>query len=274
VRIPASAVRSGTVAVLVVAVAGLAIFFGGRALLHRASAPSADSGCAFGNFSLGTEQTAVASTMVGVVLRRDLPERAAVLVLAAGLQESHLRNLASGEGDRDSVGVLQQRPSQGWGTVAQLGDVQYATGKFLDALVKINGWQIGDLADTIQAIQISADGRLYAVHEPEAQALADALTGATPAGVSCAFPAPTTVASPQAAAAAVAKDLPVRPPTVTGQTVAVPGAAWATAAWFVSNGDRLGIERVSYSGKTWARGKGWSDDQQASATEVVATLRH
>ena len=45
-----------------------------------------------------------------------------MLVLAAGLQESKLSNLAPGEGDRDSVGVLQQRPSQGWGTPGQAAD--------------------------------------------------------------------------------------------------------------------------------------------------------
>src|SRR5581483_1512805 len=75
--------------------------------------------CTVGDYDIDPGQAAVASTMVGVVTRRGLPERAAVLALAAGLQESKLTNLPPNAGDRDSVGVLQQRPSQGWGTPAQ-----------------------------------------------------------------------------------------------------------------------------------------------------------
>lgn len=266
-----SAARRGLVAALVVVVAGVIVFFGGRAVWNAITS-SPFHGCKFGNFQVDTDQAATASTMVGVVLQRHLPERAAVLVLAAGLQESKLHNLALGDGDRDSVGVLQQRPSQGWGTAAQLGDVHYATGKFLDALVKIEGWQNGDLADTIQEIQVSSDGSLYGQHEAEAQAIADALTGKAPAAITCSFPKPTQVATPQVTAQQVARDLPVNAPTLSTHGVDVPGASWATAAWFVANGDRLGIDRVSYNGKTWTRGKGWRADRTASVTAVVATL--
>src|SRR5579885_1993928 len=123
--------------------------------------------CTVGAYDLDPDQAAVASTMVGVVTRRALPERAAVLALAAGLQESKLRNLPPNAGDRDSVGVLQQRPSQGWGTPTQLNDVHYATGAFLDALLKVDGWQTLDLAAAVQAVQRSADGSAYAQHEGE-----------------------------------------------------------------------------------------------------------
>ena len=135
--------------------------------------------------------------MVGVVLRRKLPERAAVLTLAAALQESKLRNIPSGQGDRDSVGILQQRPSQGWGTAAQISDVHYATGKFLDAVVKLPNWQSDSLATVMQSVQFSADGTAYAQHEQEAQQIADVLTGTNPAGVSCSFGKPSQVASGQ-----------------------------------------------------------------------------
>ena len=123
-----------------------------------------------GDFVVDPDQAAVASTMVGVVLQRGLPERAAVLALAAGLQESKLNNLPAGFGDRDSVGVLQQRPSQGWGTEEQLNDVHYATGAFLDALVKVTNWQTRPLTEAVQAVQISAVPEGYARHEPEAEA--------------------------------------------------------------------------------------------------------
>jgi hypothetical protein len=257
-------------AAVVVAVA-LGAFFGLRALWTIANQHVAYDHCTFGDYEIDTGQAAVASTMVGVVTERDLPERAAVLVLAAGLQESKLRNLPPDAGDRDSVGVLQQRPSQGWGSPAQLNDLHYATGKFLDALVKVPNWQGEDLADAVQAVQISADGSAYAKHEGEAQSLADALLGKTPAGISCEFETPTKVAPARTVAAQVRADLPVNTPHATGRTVRVPGAAWQTAAWFVANANRLGIEQVSYDGKTWSRTDGWkSADTRERA--VVATL--
>jgi hypothetical protein len=229
------------------------------------------TGCTIGSYGLDNSQAAVASTMVGVVTTRGLPERAAVLVLAAGLQESKLTNLALGDGDRDSVGVLQQRPSQGWGTVAHLNDVHYATRAFLDALVKIPNWQSLPLAAAVQDVQISADGSAYAPHEAEAQALADGLSGKPAAAVTCSFDPPTVVASAAAVSASVRADLPVNKPVVTANTVSVPGAAWQTAAWFVANADRLGIDTVAYDGKVWTRAKGWQA-KTASRAAVVATL--
>ena len=82
-------------------------------------------------------------------------ERQCSLSLRA-FRESKLSNLPAGSGDRDSVGVLQQRPSQGWGTEEQLNDVHYATGAFLDALVKVTNWQTRPLTEAVQAVQISA----------------------------------------------------------------------------------------------------------------------
>jgi hypothetical protein len=260
-----------TVVVVVLGVTAAAAL-GVRTLWRTATSTAPSESCATGAYSVDTDQAAVASTMVGVVIGRGLPERAAVLVLAAGLQESKLRNLASGDGDRDSVGVLQQRPSQGWGTIAQLSDVRYATGKFLDALVKLPNWQTDQLAVAVQAVQISADGSAYAGHEGQAQALADALTGAHPAGMSCSFAAPSLVATTAQVATAVSTDLPVNPPTTSGLTVSVPGASWATAAWFIANADRLGIDSVAYSQRAWSRTKGWRTDDDAGATDVVATM--
>lgn len=85
------------------------------------------------------EQMTIARTIVDTTARRRLPRRAAVLAVATALVESGLRNLD--HGDRDSLGVFQQRPSQGWGARAQLLDPVYATNAFLDRLVGIPGWQ-------------------------------------------------------------------------------------------------------------------------------------
>ncbi len=261
-------------AVLVVALLAAGGYFGVRAWWESAQKPPAGESCTVGAYTVDTGQAAVASTMVGAVITRGLPERAAVLVLAGGLQESKLRNIASGDGDRDSVGVLQQRPSQGWGTVAQLSDVHYAADAFLNALLRIQGWQTMALADAIQAVQISADGTAYAKHEPEAQALADALTGSPPAAISCRFPSPTAVAATTQVAAEVSDDLPVNPPATSGNDVTAPGAGWATAAWFVANADRLGIESVSYAQREWTRTGGWRTASSATSTAVVATMHH
>jgi hypothetical protein len=213
-----------------------------------------------------------------------LPKKAAVLVLAAGLQESKLTNL--GGGDRDSVGVLQQRPSQKWGSVPggpntlaarahRLQDVGFATTAFLDYLVRhVPGWRAMSIGAAVQSVQISADpsGESYAQHEVEARALADALLGVKPAAITCDYSEPTDVASANDVAALASEQLGINTPTaVDNRTVRVPGAHWQTVAWFVAYGDRLGLERVAYDGKVWTRTDGWTS---ADATDqaVVATM--
>lgn len=264
-----------TVAVLAVGIGG---YFGGRALWHKARQVFVADHCSVEGYDIGTDQASVAATMVGAVTsyRPALPERAAVLVLAAGLQESKLTNLSSGAGDRDSVGVLQQRPSQGWGNppgdVASLNDVFEATTEFLDALVQVRGWQQMTLAHAVQSVQRSADEGAYARHEREAQALADALQGHTPRGISCTFEAPTQVATPKRVAALAARDLPINRPRTSVRSVRVPGAGWQTAAWFVANADRLGIDRVTYAGHAWTRSDGWRPDPGTTKSAVVATM--
>jgi len=266
-----SRARRGLIAatILLVVVVGGAL--GVRALWNAAKSHFTSEGCTVGSYDVETAQAAIASTMVGVVTRRALPARAAVLVLAAGLQESKLRNLSPGEGDRDSVGVLQQRPSQHWGTTAQLTDVRFATSAFLDALLDVPQWQHLDLAVAVQDVQVSADGSLYGQHESEAKALSDALMGTAPAAITCSFAKPTEVAAVTTVAAQVGKDLSINTPTTAGPSVTVPGASWQTAAWFVANADRLGIDKVAYDAKQWTRAKGWKAGS-APATAVVATM--
>lgn len=266
-----SRARRGLIAATIVLAACVGAAFGVHALWNAVKTHFTADGCTIGVYELDTSQAAVASTMVGVVTRRGLRERAAVLVLAAGLQESKLRNLAPGDGDRDSVGVLQQRPSQHWGTQAQLTDVRYATGAFLDALVKVPEWEQLDVAVAVQDVQISADGSLYTQHQSEAQALSDALTGKPPAAITCSFRKPTEVAAVTTVAVQVSKDLPIKAPTTAGRSVTVPGGGWQTAAWFVANADRLGIDKVGYDARQWTRADGWKSGSE-SATAVVATM--
>jgi hypothetical protein len=264
--------RRGGAALLVVALVLGALAFGARTLWRAAQSVVKPTGCDFGSYSLEPDQAQVASMIVGVVLKRDLPERAAVLTLGAALQESKLRNIPAGQGDRDSVGILQQRPSQGWGTAGEIADVRYATGKFLDAVVRVPHWQDDSLATVVQTVQFSADGSAYARHEEQAQAIADALYGDVAAGVTCRIDKPAVSAKPAAVATALTRDLPVRGPAVSGKTVTVTGAGWATAAWFVCNADRLGIASVRHAGKRWSYTGGWKDDPGATSSAVVATM--
>ena len=170
--------RSGIVigvgAALVTAAVVLGAVVGVRSL-ERLAGERSTARCDFGRYSLSTDQAQVAATIVGETSRLGVPEPADVLVLMAALQESSLANIPAGQGDRDSVGVLQQRPSQGWGSAEQLGEIDFATQAFLDALIKVPGWQTMAPAAAIQTVQISADGSAYAQHEGMARALADAL---------------------------------------------------------------------------------------------------
>ena len=93
-------------------------------------------------------------------MRRGLPARAASIALATAYQESKLRNLD--HGDRDSLGLFQQRPSQGWGTAKQIQDPYYATNAFYDALVKIDGYQTMRITEAAQEVQRSGFPEAYA----------------------------------------------------------------------------------------------------------------
>src|SRR5262249_4919506 len=136
---------------------------------------------------------------------------------------------------------------------------------------RVPDWRTRPLADVVQAVQISADGAAYAQHEPEAQTLADVMSGATPAGITCSLGAPTKIAAPPRVAQLVGAALPIRTPPTTSNAVAVSGAHWQTAAWFVAYSFQLGIEQVSYDHKTWTRKHGWKASRATSA-EVVATM--
>src|SRR4051794_29158249 len=124
--------------------------------------------------ALTGEEIANARTIAQVAWDRGLPERAVVIALATAMQESHLRNLD--HGDRDSLGLFQQRPSQGWGTPEQVQDPAYAAGKFYDHLVQYPDWQTGDLTTVADGIQRSAYPLAYSKWETMAQELTSSLS--------------------------------------------------------------------------------------------------
>jgi hypothetical protein len=170
--------------VLVLAAIGYLAFGGARPGPVRPAAPP-PPGCQAGTgdsaIPLATGQAGIAATIAGVAVRHRLPKRAVTIALAAALQESQLENLDYG--DRDSVGVFQQRPSQGWGTTAELEDPVYATTKFFAALLKVRGYTKMPVEAAAQAVQHSADGYAYEQWVGIATQLTGYFTGSSPAGV-------------------------------------------------------------------------------------------
>ncbi|MEU2064282.1 heavy metal transporter [Streptomyces sp. NPDC013455] len=135
------------------------------------------------SYEFTPEQAVNAATIAAVGTGRGMPERAVTIALATALQESGLRNIE--HGDRDSLGLFQQRPSQGWGTERQIMDPAYAAGIFYAHLAKVPDY--GDLPLTVAAQRVQRSGypEAYAKHEPDATLLAAALTGRAAATLTC-----------------------------------------------------------------------------------------
>lgn len=134
-------------------------------------------------YSMDPDQLLNASIIADVAMRRALPQRAVIVALATAKQESNLRNIDYG--DADSLGLFQQRPSQGWGSPAQITDPVYAAGKFYDALLKVPDWQDLSVTKAASDVQHNAYPNAYADWEPRATALAGALMGTTNGELSC-----------------------------------------------------------------------------------------
>ncbi len=257
-------------------VAGYAAY---RALERITAAPPPAPGCQAGPatlaISLDTGQAGIATTIAGVAARHKLPRRAVTIALATALQESDLENLAYG--DRDSVGIFQQRPSQGWGTAADLENPIYATTKFFAALVRVPGYTKIPIAQAAQDVQHSADGSAYAQNEYVAGLLSGDLTGQPPHAVTCWY---TPVQDPRAAVAQARQALreTFGPPEPHGTAVRVSnvmlsrvpeGAAWTAACWLVTHAEEYQISEVRYAGYEWkaANGSmGWQRDANPEGT--------
>jgi cell wall-associated NlpC family hydrolase len=105
-------------------------------------------------------QIANAHTIYTVGLALRVPAPGETIAIATALQESGLQNLP--HGDRDSLGLFQQRPSQGWGTPTQLLNPIYAATQFYTRLLHVPGWQTMPLTAAAQAVQHSAFPGAYA----------------------------------------------------------------------------------------------------------------
>jgi murein DD-endopeptidase MepM/ murein hydrolase activator NlpD len=131
------------------------------------------SGGAVGSWD--ADQSANAVTIVRVGAQLEVPRRGWVIAVATAIQESGLRNLGNlgDRNDHDSLGLFQQRPSQGWGSPAQLTDPVYAATAFYRALLRVPNWATLPLTVAAQAVQRSAYPDAYAKHESAATVLVD-----------------------------------------------------------------------------------------------------
>jgi hypothetical protein len=261
---------------------------------------------------LDTQQAVNATTIAAIAARRGLPARAVSIAIATAFQESKLRNLSSG--DRDSLGLFQQRPSQGWGTRDQIMDPYYSTNKFYDELVKIDGYQDMRITEAAQEVQRSGFPEAYEAHAAGARALASALTGYSAAKFSCVVHDPETGKqqpgddglTPRADAVRrdVAKafgDLSLGGFAPGGvSTGHIEGSAhyqgraidifvrpitaenkrkgWVIAQYLVANAKRLDIAHVIFDDRIWTAGRrsedGWRDYTPPERSGDPAVLEH
>ncbi|EST34956.1 hypothetical protein [Streptomyces roseochromogenus] len=238
--------------------------------------------------SLDLDQASHAATVAAVAHARGLPERAVTIALATAIQESKLRNLSYG--DRDSLGLFQQRPSQGWGSPAQIRDPVYASGRFFDALAAVPDYL--DLPVTVAAQKVQRSGypEAYAQHEGMAATLAAVLTGREGPALSCTVAGAEVTAAPTGADAA-GVDAAGADATATGSSgaggtagaapgsgagvtaavrrefgrvpapVSVPGGVtypvdkpatgWSLALWLVCHATALHATSVTFEGRRW-----------------------
>lgn len=252
----------------------LAMVVGAHQLYVRVHPYLLGSGCAVrgseGSLALDIEQAANGATIAAVGISQGLPVRAVTIALATAFQESQLRNLSYG--DRDSVGLFQQRPSQGWGTVAEILDPVYASRQFYDRLVGVEGYRELPLHEAAQSVQRSADGTAYAQHQQRAELLAEALTGGDPAALHCWYPDER----PDRTSAAM-RELARTFSAVAwnGDRIDVADGlnGWAVASWMVTHAHEYGIPGVRYGGQAWRADRGHDGWRSAEAMSPADSVR-
>ncbi|MBT2446032.1 C40 family peptidase [Streptomyces sp. ISL-43] len=193
--------------------------------VRGALAGGAAGGVNVAGLSAPGEQVPMARAIVATGIQMRVPARGQVIALATALQESGLRNLDYG--DRDSLGLFQQRPSQGWGSREQILDPVYASTKFYKSLTALKNWEFMPLTVAAQKVQASALPDAYAKHEPLATALQLAI--APTLGTAPANPAlPVAGIVPTGCQGAGAQDWGTIPPGTVPAGYQIPATAPVT----------------------------------------------
>lgn len=283
-----------TVIVVLLAVAGYAAYTAyQRFVVQVLTVPGCRAGTGDNAIALDFDQAANAATIAGVAVHQQLSSRALTVAYATAFQESKLENLSYG--DRDSVGIFQQRPSEGWGTVAQLQDPAFAARAFFRVLVKVPNYEKIPVYEAAQAVQKSAYGYAYQQYAQTGAQLAAYYTSA-PHAVTCWYN-PATQAANQGVSTKLdlngavkgledAFGKPGQGQVLTGITRAGSGelatatvrtatrGGWAAADWLVTNASSYGITQISYAGYRWTAGlteTSWQADSAATAGGIVAS---
>lgn len=257
------------IAIAVAAATGIG--FGVHALLRNVSPPT--PACTIGSgdsaLLLAPDQAEDATTIAAVAKRLGLPDHAVTVALATALQESKLHNYPFG--DRDSLGLFQQRPSQGWGQPVQLLTPAYAAEAFYRHLAAVDHWETLPVATAAQAVQHSADGSAYAQWEEEARVLARALTGEITAGMACQYPTPNQTRG-KALRALADQELG---PGVLDRTTGTVAEDWTVAEWLVGHSYAYGLVSVTVRGQRWTNDGHWQEDDRATGSPSyrLATTR-
>lgn len=136
---------------------------------------TADSAGGASAESLSPDQRAIAARIVHLGQQQQVPPRGWQVAIQAGMTESRLSNLSGG--DRDSLGVFQMRPSQSWGTPAQVTNVDYAIIKFYAVLRGISGWESQRPGEAAQAVERSGFPDRYHRYEGLAAELVSTVGG-------------------------------------------------------------------------------------------------
>jgi peptidoglycan DL-endopeptidase CwlO len=136
---------------------------------------------------LAPGQRQAAATIVAVAKGMAAPPRAWIVALATAMQESGMGTAGMDVAvDHDSLGLFQQRPSQGWGSPDEVRDPVHATQTFLAHLLAVPDWQDMSITRAAQTVQRSAFPGAYAKWEPLAASLVGDLAGVTSAIRPCA----------------------------------------------------------------------------------------
>ncbi|WP_425309913.1 hypothetical protein AADG42_14500 [Ammonicoccus fulvus] len=230
-----------------------------------------------GSVSLTLDQSRWTAIVVGMGVRHQVGVHGATIAMATVYQETGIRNLEYG--DRDSLGLFQQRPSQDWGTPEQIMDPWYSSEQFYEALVEVPGWKTGDVNDTAQAVQRSGHPQAYRKHEQNARVLAEAFTGEAIDGVSC-FDERRVAGRPAELGAEITRTFG-DPVTQDGSRLEiVPGdaaRARAVAAYAIANAGEFGVTSVETGGRTWTASQtglpSWQAGGDVPEGTSVITLR-
>jgi hypothetical protein len=248
-----------------VVVALVATAIGIKVLSTRSTvSPSCRVAIAARDYTLSLEQAANATTIAAVGKRLGMPDHAVTIALAAALEESGLLNLA--HGDRDSLGLFQQRPSQGWGTPAEVMTPHYAAAAFYEHLARVPAWQSLPITVAAQSVQHSATPGAYAATENAARALAIAMTGEIPAGLTCRVSSPST-RSTASLEQAMAQELGAP----TFGTMLSSARGWTVASWLVGHATQFQITSVGFAGQMWTSSTGeWQPHSSAGLQVEIA----